>query len=1008
MHLSLPQSVVGAGDAYFVLEVSFESNDAPRTIEVEADPALEVLDIEGRGPGRLYEVPTRVQRLHVPIRIASHGEARASIRVRCLEGPEAGIELAREVRLEEPERLVRGARPAGKLLVATLVLGALGLLGAVLGPRLFGDARRIPNLVGLSHEDALASLERGGLVARLVEEEVDRSELVGRVVKTQPGPGELIVDGRPVTMIVGVARGDLVAVPDLIGRPGSAAIDALESADLQAMEQYEVVDDPRAAGLVRRQAPSAGAHVSRGTVIEVFLGRVDNANPLQPELPVDRSSATSPSIAEADVPMSAAPSDDDWSDAADEPTTEPTEPLAAAGSAAMGDAELGPPLPVGDATGAPIAEWPSPLHTPGRGTLPARGEGDGDGRGGPDAVARAAGAMDGVASPDDDAKVLVPDVRSVLIDEAERQLEAVGLFPIVDFEVRENPNLKNRVVNQHPAPFTKVSPASQVFLTVARLRDGGRSSGQGETPPPQKPPETPPETPTETPPETPPEQQPAGKEPETPPSQTPTEGEVPPKQPPVAETPPAQPGTNEGTSRPERPAPYRPTEYRTVPDVVASTREAAEAMLRRHGFAVHVEFETTDDLEADQVISQEPPAKSVALAGSKVSVIVSRGTSAGVESDPMRPVEPARPAPRTPDRPAPPSVPPGDSSGSPATARVPDVVARPRDAAEAAVRAAGLYYQTELEVTADLPEGQVISQDPAPGASIAPGGTVHLVVARRPLEDGVLVPNVVGRSRSDASAILTNERLRVRVRHGGGSAAELGTVTDQAPRAGTRAPVGSWVEIVVASTVGGARVAAREGEPEALDGMEPTAAPAPSDSSELSTPPGLDPGTSFRLPPPTPRAEVEPSPAVRMPDADAEATLQVPAAIGHEAVAAIEDLLRARFVVVVDPRVSEGPTGRVLAQVPAPGTAAKPGDLVRLQVAVAPDPASVSVHLAHTLGGLLEKGRRLLGVAGAGTEVVEIDVPGHPYAGSGRVAAQFPAGTIPKSRAGVVRLWTIR
>lgn len=47
MHISLPQSVAGAKDAYFVLELAFERADVARTIEVEADAPLEVLDLEG-------------------------------------------------------------------------------------------------------------------------------------------------------------------------------------------------------------------------------------------------------------------------------------------------------------------------------------------------------------------------------------------------------------------------------------------------------------------------------------------------------------------------------------------------------------------------------------------------------------------------------------------------------------------------------------------------------------------------------------------------------------------------------------------------------------------------------------------------------------------------------------------------------------------------------------------------------------------------------------------------
>jgi hypothetical protein len=215
------------------------------------------------------------------------------------------------------------------------------------------------------------------------------------------------------------------------------------------------------------------------------------------------------------------------------------------------------------------------------------------------------------------------------------------------------------------------------------------------------------------------------------------------------------------------------------------------------------------------------------------------------------------------------------------------------------------------------------------------------------------------------------------------------------------------VEIVIATTVGAPHVAARAGEPDPIAADGSASAPAPGEGALLRGPPSLPPGTSFRLPPPTPRGE-EPGAAVELPARDEAPGIQTPAVIGHEATAAIEELLRAGFVVVVDPHVAEGPTGRVMAQRPEPGAAARAGDLVRVQVAVAPDPSSASVHLAHTLGGRLDKGRSLLGSAGAATEVVVLDVPGHPYAGSRRVAAQFPAGSVPRSRASIVRLWIIK
>jgi hypothetical protein len=40
--------------------------------------------------------------------------------------------------------------------------------------------------------------------------------------------------------------------------------------------------------------------------------------------------------------------------------------------------------------------------------------------------------------------------------------------------------------------------------------------------------------------------------------------------------------------------------------------------------------------------------------------------------------------------------------------------------------------------------------------------------------------------------------------------------------------------------------------------------------------------------------------------------------------------------------------------------------------------------------------------------VIELSVPGHPYAGTGRVAAQFPVSSVPVSQAGTITLWVVR
>jgi hypothetical protein len=45
---------------------------------------------------------------------------------------------------------------------------------------------------------------------------------------------------------------------------------------------------------------------------------------------------------------------------------------------------------------------------------------------------------------------------------------------------------------------------------------------------------------------------------------------------------------------------------------------------------------------------------------------------------------------------------------------------------------------------------------------------------------------------------------------------------------------------------------------------------------------------------------------------------------------------------------------------------------------------------------------------GIQVQVIEVDSPGHPYAGTGRVAGQYPVGSVPRSASRTVTLFVIR
>ncbi len=85
-------------------------------------------------------------------------------------------------------------------------------------------------------------------------------------------------------------------------------------------------------------------------------------------------------------------------------------------------------------------------------------------------------------------------------------------------------------------------------------------------------------------------------------------------------------------------------------------------------------------------------------------------------------------------------------------ATVPNVVGSTQAAATTAITGAGLSVGTVTTATSTtVAIGKVISQNPASGASVAPGSAVNLVVS-----SGTTVPNVVGLTQAAAAWILSD------------------------------------------------------------------------------------------------------------------------------------------------------------------------------------------------------------------------------------------------------------
>jgi len=136
----------------------------------------------------------------------------------------------------------------------------------------------VPELVGLSLEDAEAALEDEGLVLGESTDEPSDEFDEGIITDQSPDPGDEVEDGSPVDVTVS-SGADLVTVPGVEGLPEADAVADIRGAGLAS--SVKRVSDDVAAGTVISQSPREGQEVESGSTvtIEVSSGPEEEPSP---------------------------------------------------------------------------------------------------------------------------------------------------------------------------------------------------------------------------------------------------------------------------------------------------------------------------------------------------------------------------------------------------------------------------------------------------------------------------------------------------------------------------------------------------------------------------------------------------------------------------------------------------------------------------------------------------------------------------------------------------------
>ena len=200
-----------------------------------------------------------------------------------------------------------------------------------------------------------------------------------------------------------------------------------------------------------------------------------------------------------------------------------------------------------------------------------------------------------------------------------------------------------------------------------------------------------------------------------------------------------------------------------VPNVSGNSQLSGEAAIVSSGLLVGiVSAQNSEAVPAGDIISQIPVGGVSVVLGSAVDLVISDG---------------------------------------PAPVLVPDVTGLGQAVATADITNAGLVVGTiSTQSSATVPAGDVISQTPAGGVSVAPGNAVELTVSSG--SGSILVPDVVGLSEVMAADVIISSGLTVGTVTFQNNAAPDGEVIGQTPADGISVASGSSVNLLVSAGPG--------------------------------------------------------------------------------------------------------------------------------------------------------------------------------------------------------------
>lgn len=160
--------------------------------------------------------------------------------------------------------------------IALLIVVALAMIGGLVWWFATNSAEPeveqvpVPTVVGQTQEQAIATLKEAGLEFAIASTEASSEIPANSVISSNPEAGTIVDKGTTVKVVLSSGPAD-TTVPDVSGLTQQQARDQLKQNGLQVSDVVTVDDPSQEKGRVIKTDPEAGAKISEGESVKLFI-----------------------------------------------------------------------------------------------------------------------------------------------------------------------------------------------------------------------------------------------------------------------------------------------------------------------------------------------------------------------------------------------------------------------------------------------------------------------------------------------------------------------------------------------------------------------------------------------------------------------------------------------------------------------------------------------------------------------------------------------------------------